>query len=223
MADQHVNPTSGTPGSRRPYRSAARARQADGTRGRILEAAEQLFLERGYRGTTTKAIASAAGVVEKTVFLTFPSKAALLSEVIRVAVRGDQPGERVVDSGAWQAMLAAPTEELLSRFAALMTPPLLRTARIVMVAEAAASGDAELSARRDLGHESIRATVGSVVDELSARGALDARWPAERAKDVLFALTSEATFLRLTAECGWTTDEYSAWLADTARATLMRA
>lgn len=211
-ADQH-----------RPYQSERRAQQASATRQRILEAAEPLFLERGYAGTTTKAIAAAAGVVEKTVFLTFPGKAALLSELIRIRVRGEEPDVRAVESEAWRSAALAQTDDLLPRFAELIAEIHGRTARLVAIAEAAVLSDAELAARRDLGHASIRATAGTIVDELAARRLLDAAWSPEQAKDILFALTHEGTFLRLTAECGWTTDEYVTWLARTASATLLRS
>ena len=47
---------------RRPYNSPLRAEQANGTRHRVLAAATDLFLQRGYTGTTITAVAEAAGV-----------------------------------------------------------------------------------------------------------------------------------------------------------------
>jgi len=49
----------------------------DDTRQRIMEAAFSLFAEAGYRGTTTRAIAAAAGVNEVTLFRHFGSKKGL--------------------------------------------------------------------------------------------------------------------------------------------------
>lgn len=54
--------------------SAARA----DTHERILRAASVLFAERGYSGTTTRAIAELAGVNEVTLFRRFESKAGIL-------------------------------------------------------------------------------------------------------------------------------------------------
>jgi AcrR family transcriptional regulator len=48
------------------------------TREEILAAARRLFAARGWEGTTTKAVAEAAGVGAGTIFLHFPDKAALL-------------------------------------------------------------------------------------------------------------------------------------------------
>ena len=55
----------------------------DETRQRILEAALQLFSERGYDGATTRAIASLAGVNEVTLFRHFGSKKSLFQAVLR--------------------------------------------------------------------------------------------------------------------------------------------
>jgi AcrR family transcriptional regulator len=46
----------------------------DETRGRIIEAASRLFVERGFSGATTRAIAEKAGVNEVTLFRHFGSK-----------------------------------------------------------------------------------------------------------------------------------------------------
>src|SRR4051794_27494329 len=52
------------------------------SRARILAAAQKLFGERGYQGTTTKDLAEAAGVAEKTLFRHFPSKGAIFKDAV---------------------------------------------------------------------------------------------------------------------------------------------
>jgi len=56
---------------------------------RITEAARELFIKRGYRGTTTREIASRAGVSEVTVFRKFGSKKNLLKRIM------DESSERI--------------------------------------------------------------------------------------------------------------------------------
>jgi len=51
------------------------------TRQRILDAALRLFADRGYDGTTTKDLATAANIAEGTLFRHFPSKKTILVEV----------------------------------------------------------------------------------------------------------------------------------------------
>lgn len=52
------------------------------TRGRIINAASDLFANKGYAGTTTRAIAETAGVNEVTLFRHFGSKENLAREVM---------------------------------------------------------------------------------------------------------------------------------------------
>jgi len=53
------------------------------TREQILAAAAKLYAEHGFRGTTTRAIAEAAGVNEVTLFRIFGSKETLIVEAMR--------------------------------------------------------------------------------------------------------------------------------------------
>jgi AcrR family transcriptional regulator len=60
-----------------------RRASAPGARDRILDAALALFCERGYKGTTTRAIAERARVNEVTVFRQFGTKQGLFQAVIQ--------------------------------------------------------------------------------------------------------------------------------------------
>ncbi len=53
------------------------------TRGRITQAASDLFATKGYAGTTTRAIAESAGVNEVTLFRHFGSKENLAREIMK--------------------------------------------------------------------------------------------------------------------------------------------
>ena len=55
---------------------------ADDTRQRILQAAAQVFAEKGYARATTRALAAAAGVNEVTLFRHFGNKQNLFAAVI---------------------------------------------------------------------------------------------------------------------------------------------
>src|SRR4051812_5901525 len=68
----------------RSYNSPLRREQAARTRQRILDAAADLFIGKGYGATSIRSIAEAAGVAPDTVYATFGSKARLLSALIDV-------------------------------------------------------------------------------------------------------------------------------------------
>src|SRR3954453_15352882 len=74
---------------KRKYSSLVRDEQAARTRARILDAASDLFLERGYARTTMKDIADRAGVARDTVHAVFGSKARVLTALIDVRLVPD--------------------------------------------------------------------------------------------------------------------------------------
>src|SRR4051795_10024314 len=74
---------------RRPYESSRRQSQARQTRAAVRDAAERLFLERGYAATTMAAVAEAANVSVETVYKAFGNKPGLVKGVFDVAVVGD--------------------------------------------------------------------------------------------------------------------------------------
>ncbi|MDI3484122.1 MAG: hypothetical protein PWQ74_709 [Methanobacteriaceae archaeon] len=52
------------------------------TREKILKAARETFIKKGYKGATTRKIAQEAGVSEVTLFRKFKSKSNLLREIL---------------------------------------------------------------------------------------------------------------------------------------------
>jgi AcrR family transcriptional regulator len=100
-----VSPPPAEPGpapGRRRRRAGVRERRRQETRARIVDAAAELFAERGFDAVSVMEIARRAGVVEKTVFNHFPVKEGLVFEAdppIRTAlleaVRRRPAGESV--------------------------------------------------------------------------------------------------------------------------------
>src|SRR4051794_21956527 len=69
-------------------RRARGERLVQASRREILEAAQRLFVERGYVATSIPAIAAEAGVAVQTIYNTVGSKRDVLGGVIELAVRG---------------------------------------------------------------------------------------------------------------------------------------
>src|SRR5579859_6463683 len=101
--------------SRRPYSSERRAAGASATRRSVIDAAESLFAERGYAGTTLVEVAARSRVSLATVKLIAPTKASLLLEAFRARVRGDADQSPVEDREAWRSMIEATDPDQLVR------------------------------------------------------------------------------------------------------------
>ena len=71
-------PAEPEPGRRRAGEPGARERRRQETRAKIVDAAAELFAERGFDAVSVMEIARRAGVVEKTVFNHFPVKEGLV-------------------------------------------------------------------------------------------------------------------------------------------------
>jgi AcrR family transcriptional regulator len=198
---------------KRRYDASSRQAAAERTRERICAAAEDLFLRDGYARTTMRAVATAAGVAEATVYLSHPGKPALLDAVILRAVR-DNPSERL------ETIAAAPAKEILPRFARSNAVLMARAGRLIALGEAAAQMDAELRPLRDAAHERLHAAFLVVARRLDEADML--RVSVLQAADTLFAIANENTYLRMTERAKLSNDEYADWLTDTLGAVLLR-
>jgi AcrR family transcriptional regulator len=75
----------------RPDRPSGGVRAPDETRARILHAAAEQYAQHGYHGCTTRAVATAAGVNEVTVFRLFGSKDAMIDAAIERSAEDQGP------------------------------------------------------------------------------------------------------------------------------------
>lgn len=217
MSNQ-AEPRSG--GGKRRYHTPKRTARAQATRQRIRTAAETLFLRDGYARATMSAVAKAAGVAEKTVYLAFPTKADLLNEIIVTALRAED-APRPFRTRLREALMAPP-EQLVAEFAALSADMMTWTARVMALGESGASSDPQLAELRDRGHAAMRSDCRNVAAALAARGALAEDLTTDVAASTLYAIVNESVYLRLVDGCGWTPDEYRAWLDRTLTTTLLR-
>lgn len=212
--------------TRRP--AGIRRERALATRRRVLASAYQLFCDRGYAGTTMDAIAKAAGVAVQTLYFTFHTKGAMLSEVLDAAVVGFDswiPPSRPLD-GCDVATLRTyhtwfePFEAAKSARAAFevfidggvavmeRAAPLVSTLR-------EAIGDPEARDVYVVGQQRRVEAYEAVARILSKKPrGLRSGVTVRRATDVLFAVFSGETYQML-RERGWKPREIRAWLVDT--------
>jgi AcrR family transcriptional regulator len=214
--------SSGEP-ERRPYTSAKREQAALATRRRIRSTGAELFLRDGYVATTMAAVAKGAGVSERTVYLAFSSKAELLSEIIRIGVRGDDRLAALRDRDDIRAAESmADADELLAQFARASAAVMSRSAQFIELGEAAAGSDPALAAIRDRAHHAIRADMRNVASALAALGALREGVDIELAADILFAIPgNHSVYRRLTDERGRSDELYATVIERALRGVLL--
>lgn len=194
-------------------RGQARRERAQATRRRMLAAAHRLFAERGYDATPMEEIAREAEVAVQTVYFTFHTKAALLAEVVRAAVAVDNEPRPVLERPwAKEDEAALDGRQLLALLIEHGTEMSRRYAPLQRAFEGAAALDPEVAERRRAIIEGRRHGMRHWVDVLVAKGELRPGLTAEQAADILFVLHSPDTFLAFTAGCGWTIEEWKAWL-----------
>ncbi len=206
--------------ARRPYRSPAREAQARATRARILAATRRLFLERGYAATTMRQIAHEGAVALPTLTGLFPSKRALLDEVLR-SLRGDGD-DASPHADAVEEILRAPDPgELIARVAALDRGANEEAFELLEILRTAAVVEPEMEARRRAGADDRRRDRARIARELARRGALPPEISVRQATDVLWFYGSADTYRLLVADAGWTPQRFERFVRDALTAALV--
>lgn len=186
----------------------SRKDKAEATRQRIVEAALDAFLERGFAATTVAAVAEDAGVAVQTVYFVFHTKGDLLQAVYEHVVLGRErtpPNQ----SEWWRAVEAEPDIELAVRLLVEGTVELLERAaplvRMVLGDETAKeSYDFNEGLRRD-GYEAL-------IGILAEKRPLRARLAPERARDILLLLTGPQVYVQLTRDMNWSRSDVEDWM-----------
>jgi AcrR family transcriptional regulator len=194
---------------------SARAEKARATRRRMRDAALRLFREHGYAATPMQAIAEEAGVAVQTLYFTFGTKRALLSEIFDVAIAGDEEPVATLDRPHVQALLDDPDPVAQLRAQAQITRVVYgRLAPALEVVRGAATADPDLA---ELWETSIkqRATVMErLIGALAAKAPLRDGIDQATAIDIGLALQGPELYEFLVGRRGWSPAKYEHWLAD---------
>jgi len=209
----------------RPYVSSLRDEQAVETRRRILAAAYDLFIDRGYPATTMAAIAAAAGVSTQTVYTAFGSKPALLKKVYDVHVVGD---DLEIPFAQRPEVIATYQETNPRRFLAMYVHlgrmligrvgPLMR-----VILAGAHGGDPALQAHIATTNAERLVGTGMAAQRVADLGGLRPGLSVEQARDVIWALVSIELWDLLSHERGWSDDEVEDWVARTIADGVLRS
>jgi AcrR family transcriptional regulator len=181
----------------------------------MRDAALRLFRDQGYAATPMQAIADEAGVAVQTLYFTFGTKRALLSEIFDVAIAGDDEPVATLDRPHVQALLDDPDPVAQLREQARITRAVYgRLAPALEVVRGAATADPDLA---DLWETSIRQRA-TVMERMMA--ALARKTPLRdgvdqaTAVDIGLALQGPELYEFLVARRGWSPGRYERWLAD---------
>ncbi|HEY2776559.1 MAG TPA: helix-turn-helix domain-containing protein [Gaiellaceae bacterium] len=204
---------------KRRYNSTRRRQQAEETRSRVLDAAAEVFRERGYERSSIAAIAESAGVSDETVYGHFKNKRTLLAELVRHAVRGSDDRPVLDQSGPHRLTTETDQRRQVQLFATDVAGRLERAAPLVAVVAAAAAGEPELNELLKRLHEARRKNLRVFEAALRANGPL--RLSSTAATDAVWALTSPELFQLFTVVRSWSNRRYTTWLAESLETMLL--
>jgi len=204
--DREVNP-------RRTYDGAARQARTRRTQAAVVEAAQSLFVERGYAATTIEAISDRSDTPQATVYRLFSSKLGILKALLDVSIGGDDRAVPMADRPQVRALLSdANPANQLTGFAALLREIMARVGPVHRVLADAARSDqdaaallAEIARQRHEGQQGIARS-------LARSGALRPGLSERDAADVIHALASPEVYALLVTDRGWSGKRYETWL-----------
>lgn len=201
------------PVKRRSYDSPKRHEQALATRRSILDAARVLFLDGGYAGTTIQAIADAAGVAVQTVYATFGNKREVLTQLVDVAVAGDDEPIPLAERFELQAIDDEPDQRRRVVLQARLIRQILeRAGPLGAVARQATVVDPQFAELWDGQMRVRRIGLGEAARSIAGRDGL--RIELDAAGDLLWALSGPEAYEMFIRDLGWSFDEYESWLSD---------
>jgi AcrR family transcriptional regulator len=142
--------------SRKRGRPRAEDRIPEGSRNRLLDAAVEVFAERGYERATIDEIAAAAGLSKGTLYWHFPSKAALFQALLEDRI--DRPVREVMEVTRTAPAERPTAPEVGAGIARLLTQE-PTVVRLWQEYWAAAVRDADVRERYVARQEDLRAAV----------------------------------------------------------------
>jgi AcrR family transcriptional regulator len=198
-----------------------RSQRAQQTRVRILDAAGELFLERGYGATVLPDIAAKAGVSVQSIYFIYGNKRTLLKELVDTSIAGDDQPIATMDRPWFREAMAARTAAAHLRAHVAGTASILeRVAPIMKVVEGAAAADPLVAELWSFDGNPRLTVHAAAAESLMAKPGARAGVSAERAAHVLYGILSPELYLLFVRDCGWSTERFSAWAYDTLHAQL---
>ena len=205
---------------KRRYNATRRRQAAARTRVAILDAAREMFTERGYLATPMAAIAERAGVALDTVYASIGRKPELARLLIESAISGTDEAVPADQRDYVRAIQAAPDAETkIDIYAAAITAIAPRMALVLGIIQQAAHAEPELAAMWAEIAQRRAANMHHFVADLATVSPL--RLAPNEAADIVWATNAAEVYQLLVGQRGWSQERYETFLADTWRRLLI--
>ena len=199
---------------KRRYDATGRRQAAARTRAAILDAARQLFAERGYAATSMTEIASQAGVALDTVYAAVGRKPELARLLIETAISGTDQATPAEQRDYVRAIQDAPDADTkIAVYAEAITAIAPRMALVLGIIQQAAPDEPDLAALWTEIAERRAANMRLFVADLAAAAPL--RLDPDQAADIVWATNAAELYQLLVGQRGWTPQRYERFLTDT--------
>ena len=181
----------------------------------MVDAARQLFLERGYGATTVEAISEEAAVAPATVYRLFSSKLGILKALFDVSIVGDDQAVPMAERPQVRSLTDGDAEQQLAGFVQVIVQVNERVAPLYRILVSAAGTDPEAAALLDELTRQRQEGQRMISRSLARAGALRPELRERDASDVVHALGSPELYRLLVVDRGWKPERYARWLERT--------
>jgi AcrR family transcriptional regulator len=190
----------------------------------ILDAAQPLFERDGFAATSMPAIAVAANVASKTVYLGFGSKSGVLHALWDLRLGGDDEPVTVPERRWYLDLLDLPDPAgQLGALAAQSCAVKRRAGGVMRVVRDASTMDDDIAELWQRIQREFRDVLAPIAVHLEASDTLAAGLDATIATDILWTLSHPDPWNLLVNECGWPPERYESWLTDALCSQLLRS
>jgi AcrR family transcriptional regulator len=182
-------------------------------RAAVVQAARDLFLQRGYAATTIEAISETSDVPAATVYRLFSSKLGILKALLDVSIAGDDQAAPLQDRANARDLFASvdPVRQL-SGFAGICREINVRSAPVYRILLSAAGSDPQAAALLAEYTRQRQEGQGQIARSLARSGVLRPELKQRDAADIIHALMSPEVYRLLVGDRGWPPQRYEQWL-----------
>ncbi len=185
-------------------------------RAAVIEAARELFLERGYAATTIEAVSGRSDVPPATVYRLFSSKRGILKALLDVSIVGDDAAVPLAERPTVQSLLADPDpRDQLAGFVGVAAQINSRPAPLYRIRGRAAASDAEAATLLEELTRQRQEGQARIARSLARAKALRPGLRERDAADIIHALLSPELYRLLVVDRGWPPERYERWLSET--------